>query len=102
MIFEICIQENEEIKINPEEVGPLSDIAGYVLQSLYKKSKNSPHWNSPCSLELQALLKSVKLEDVEQDEYIHSLSRGGLWAPTENIKGIADKCRDFLSQAPLK
>ena len=26
------------IKINPEELGPLSYIAGYVLQSLYKKS----------------------------------------------------------------
>ena len=87
---EIYFQQNEEIKINPEEVGPLSYIAGYVLQSLYKKSKNSPHWNSPRSLELQGLLKSVKLEDTEQDEYIHSLSRGGLWAPNENVKGIAE------------
>ena len=77
---EIYFQQNEEIKINPEEVGPLSCIAGYILQSLYKKSKNS-HWNSPRSLKLQGLLKSVKLEDTEQDEYIHSLSRGGLWAP---------------------
>ena len=50
---EIYFQQNEEIKINPEEVGPLSYIAGYVLQSLYKKSKNSPHWNSPRSLEWQ-------------------------------------------------
>ena len=71
-------------------MGPLSYIAGYVLQSLYKKSKNSPHWNSPRSLELQGLLKSVKLEDAEQDEYVHSLSRGGLWAPNENVKGIAE------------
>ena len=55
-----------------------------------KKSKNSPHWNSPRSLELQGLLKSVKLEDAEQDEYVHSLSRGGLWAPNENVKGIAE------------
>ena len=53
------------------------NVAGYVLQSLCKKGKNSPHWNSPRSLELQGLLKSVKLEDAEQDEYIHSLSRGG-------------------------
>ena len=48
-----------------------------MLQSLYKKSRNSPHWNSPRSLELQGLLKSVKLEDAEQDKYIQSLSRGG-------------------------
>ena len=60
-----------------------------MLQSMFKKSKNSPHWNSPRSLELQALLKSVKLEDAEQDEYVQSLSRGGLWSPNENIKGIA-------------
>ena len=86
----LFIQESNEIKINPEELGPLSYIAGYVLQSLYKKSKNSPRWNSPRSLELQGLLKSVKLEDAEQDEYVHSLSRGGLWAPNENVKGIAE------------
>lgn len=79
------------MKINPEELGPLSYVAGYVLQSLYKKSKNSPHWNSPRSIELQSLLQSVKLEDVSQDVYIESLSRGGLWAPNENIKGIAEK-----------
>ena len=59
-----------------------------MLQSMFKKSKNSPHWNSPRSLELQALLKSVKLEDAEQDEYVQSLSRGGLWSPNENIKGL--------------
>ena len=53
-----------------------------MLQSLYKKSRNSPNWNSPRSLELQGLLKSVKLEDAEQD--------GGLWSPNENIKGIAE------------
>ena len=80
------MQFNCIIKINPEELGPLSYIAGYVLQSLYEKSKNSPHWNSPRSLELQGLLKSVKLEDA----YVHSLSRGGLWAPNENVKGIAE------------
>ena len=57
---------------------------------MFKKSKNSPHWNSPRSLELQALLKSVKLEDAEQDEYVQSLSQGGLWSPSENIKGIAE------------
>ena len=35
---EVYFQQNEEVKINPEELGPLSYIAGYVLQSLYKKS----------------------------------------------------------------
>ena len=54
-----------------------------MLQSMFKKSKNSPHWNSPRSLELQPL------EDAEQDEYVQSLLWGGLWSPNENIKGIA-------------
>ena len=50
---------------------------------------------------MQGLLKSVKLQDTEQDEYIHSLSRGGLWASNENVKGIAE-CKDFLLQTPFK
>ena len=44
----------------------------------------------------------MKLEDAEQDEYIQSLSRGGLWAATENVKGIAESaeicfCRHLLN-----
>lgn len=64
-------------------------MTGYVLQSLYRKSKNSPHWNSTRGQELQCLLQSMKLADSKDDEYIHSLSRGGLWAPNEPIKHIA-------------
>lgn len=75
--------------LNPEELGPLSYVAGYVLHSMHNKSKNSPHRNSPRSIELQSLLKTVKSDDVKKDEYINSISRGGLWAPNESIKGIA-------------
>ena len=67
-------------------MGPLSYIGGYVLQSLYKKGSNSPHWNSPRNLELQGLLKSVKLEDAEQAITF----MGDLWSSNENIKGIAE------------
>ena len=67
----------------------MSYVCGYVLQSLYKKSKNSPHWNTERSQELQHLLLSLKLVDPKDDEYISSLSRGGLWAPNEAIKSIA-------------
>ena len=67
----------------------MSYLAGYVLQSLYRKSKNSPHWNSLQSQQLQALLQCLKLIDSQDDEYINSLSRGGLWAPIEPIKAIA-------------
>ena len=75
--------------INPEELGPLSYVAVYVLRALYMKSKNSSHWNSARSVELQTLLKSAKA-DVKEDEYIESLSRGGLWSPSEHIKSIAE------------
>ncbi len=53
------------------------------------KSKNSSHWNSPSSVELQTFLKSVK-KDAKEDEYIESLSRGGFWSPNEHIKCIAE------------
>ena len=75
--------------INPEELGPLYYLAGYVLRALYMKSKNSPHWNSARSVELQILLKSAKA-DIKEDEYIESLSRGGLRSPSEHIKRIAE------------
>ncbi len=71
------------------EIGPLSYVTGFVLQSLFRKSKNSIHCNSPRSKELQFLLQSLKLAETEDDDHIDSLSRGGLWAPNETIKNIA-------------
>ena len=68
----------------------MSYVTGFVLQSLFRKSKNSPHCNSPRSQELQFLLLSLKLAETEEDDYIDSLSRGGLWAPNETIKTIAE------------
>ena len=85
--YVIVLQEDDALSLAPEEFGPLSYIAGYVLQSLYRKSKNSPHWNSPRSQELQSLLQSMKTDDSD-DAYIQSLSRGGLWTPNETIRAI--------------
>ncbi len=84
--------------MKPEEIGPLSYVTGYVLQSLYRKSKNSKHWNSPRSQELQSLLRSLKLEELKEDQYIQSLSRGGLWAPNETIKNIAKRTEIIFRQ----
>ena len=83
----ILSQECGDIVINLEELGLLYYVAGYVLQALYMKSKNS-HWNSARSVELRTLLKSAKA-DIKEDEYIESLSTGGLWSPSEHIKCIA-------------
>jgi hypothetical protein len=79
----------------------LSYVTGYVLQSLYRKSKNSKHWNSPRSQELQFLLQSLKLEETKEDQYIQSLSRGGLWTPNETIKNIA-KTTELMFRQHLK
>ncbi|CAB4024403.1 hypothetical protein AWC38_SpisGene12476, partial [Paramuricea clavata] len=94
-------QGEDEIGLKPEEIGPLSYVTGYVLQSLYRKSKNSKHWNSPRSQELQFLLQSLKLEETKEDQYIQSLSRGGRWTPNETIKNIA-KTTELMFRQHLK
>ena len=68
-------------KINADEVGPLSYVTGFVLQALFRKSKNLPRCNSPRSQELQFLLLSLKLAETE--DYIDSLSRGGSMISSE-------------------
>ena len=93
----LCFRIVERLKFNPEELGPLSYIAGYVLQALYKRSKNSVHWNSTHSIELQTLLKSMK-EDAKDDKYIESLSRGALWTPNEYVKCIAENAEYLFCQ----
>ena len=55
-------------------------LAGYVIRSLYQKSKNSPKFESQRNKEIQALMYSMRTE-VDENEYIASLSRGGLWSP---------------------
>ena len=94
-------QELDKIELSQEEIGPLAYVCGYVLQSLYRKSKNSKHWNSVRSRELQFLLQSLKLAETKDDEYIHSLSRGGLWAQNEAIKSIA-KMTEIMFRQYLK
>ena len=89
------------IELQPEEIGPLSYVTGYVLQSLYRKSKNSLHWDSTRSQELQFLLQSMRLPSNQEDNYVHSMSRGGLWAPTEPIREIA-KAAELMFRKYLK
>ena len=55
------------MELIPGEIGPLSYVTGYVLQTLYRKSKNS---TSIPSQELQFLLQSLKLADTKEDEYV--------------------------------
>ncbi|CAB4030331.1 Hypothetical predicted protein [Paramuricea clavata] len=70
----------EELSLSPQEFGPLSYLTGYVIRSLYQKSKNCSRCDSPRNKEMQALMSSMR-EETEANEYIASLSRGGLWSP---------------------
>ncbi len=71
-----------------EELGPLAYVAGYVIQALYRKSKNSKDPDSKSHQEIQALLLSMKVP-TEENQYIFSLSRGALWAPNSWLIDIA-------------
>ena len=66
--------------MSPQEFGPLSYLTGYVIRSLYQKSKNCSRCDSPRNKEMQALMSSMR-EETEANEYIASLSRGWLWSP---------------------
>lgn len=79
--------ENESL--SPEELGPLAYVAGYVIQSLYQKSKKSKDADSPRNHEIQVLLLSIKVP-TEENQYISSLSRGGLWAPNSWLVQIVE------------
>ena len=68
------------MSLSPEEQGPLTYLAGYVIRSLYQKSKNCSRWNSQRNKEIQSLMSSMRTA-TEDNEYISSLSRGGLWSP---------------------
>ena len=81
-------------------MGPLAYIAGYCLQKLYRKSKNSPHWNSQRRQEFQALLLSLK-DDSSSDEFVSSLSRGGLWKPCSSVIEICKVAEQLFNRKIL-
>ena len=71
-----------------EELGPLAYVAGYVIQALYRKSKNSKDSDSKRHQEIQALLLSMKVP-TEENQYMFSSSIGALWAPNSWLLEIA-------------
>ena len=75
--------------MSPQEYGPLSYLAGYVVRSLYQKSKNSSRCNTPRNKEIQGLMSSMR-EETEANPYIASLSRGGLWTPNSWVISITE------------
>ena len=65
---------------------------GYIVHSLYQKSKNCRQCDSARNKEIQALMLSMRVDD-DLNPYIASLSRGGLWSsPHPWIVSIAEAC----------
>ena len=85
-------QTSEQTKDVPEvderEYGPLSYLMGSIISKMFRTSKfrkTKSILESTNREELQDLLQSRKRPD---NEYILSLSRGGLWTPCEDLIGI--------------
>ena len=57
--------------------GPLAYVAGYVNQTLYRKSKNSKEADS------------LRNQEIQMFYYFH-VPRGGLWAPNSWLLKIAE------------
>ena len=79
------------MSLSAEELGPLSYLSGYIVRSLYQKSKNCQRCDSARNKEIQALMLSMRV-DTELNPYIASISRGGLWSPHPWIVSIAEAC----------
>ena len=67
----------------------MSYLAGYVVRSIYQKRRDSKQWNTPRHKEIQSLMASMRVP-TEANQYIASLSRGGLWAPHQWLVSIIE------------
>lgn len=82
-----------EKSLEESEYGPLSYVAGYIIGKLYRMSKFHRS-QTDTQIQIQCLLLSLKSAD--ENEYINSLSRGGLWVPCGNLVIIAVECEKFF------
>ena len=84
------IEQTKDVpEVNEREHGPLSYLMGSVISKMFRTSKfrkrSMLESTSTNKEELQDLLQSMKQPD---NEYILSLSRGGLWTPCEDLIAI--------------
>ena len=86
-----------EAEITEKEYGPLSYLMGSVISKMFRTSKYKTNSRSGGENEgLQILLQSLKRPD---NEYIKSLSRGGLWTPCEDLIAIGFEAeKEFRSK----
>ena len=81
--------------IEKSEFGPLY-VAGYVISKMYRKCKVSAKKDTPEQLELQSLL--LRINSLQDNEYIDSVSRGKLWSPCKNLLAITAECEKVFRQ----
>lgn len=82
-----------EKPLEQSEYGPLSYVAGYIIGKLYRKSK---FHRSQTDIQVQIQYLLLSLKSAGENEYINSLSRGGLWVPCGNLLIIAVECEKIF------
>lgn len=82
-------QTKDFLEVNEIEHGPLSYLMGSVICKMFRTSKFKKRSTLESTItnkeQLQDFLQSIKRPD---NEYILSLSRGGLWTPCEDLIAI--------------
>ncbi len=73
-------------KLDPDEYGPLSYIAGYIVSKLHQKNRAKKDKSNE---EIQILLHAMQSTETAQ-EFILARSRGGLVSPTADLVGILE------------
>ena len=66
-----------------------------MIRSLYQKSKNCSRWNSERNKEIQALMYLMRTA-TEDNDYISSLSSGGLWSPHSWLVSVIEASHEIV------
>ena len=83
----ISTTTSSEKRINPEERGPLSYLAGYVVSKLHKTCARSKDKNNG---ELLSLLQNMKSAEGLTNSFISARTRGGLVTLCDDLVGILE------------
>ena len=83
----ISTTTSSEKRINPEERGPLSYLAGYIVSKLHKTCARTKDKNNG---ELLSLLQNMKSAEGLTNSFISARTRGGLVTPCDDLVGILE------------
>ena len=83
----ISTTTSSEKRINPEERGPLSYLAGYIVSKLHKTCARTKDKNNG---KLLSLLQNMKSAEELTNSFISARTRGGLVTPCDDLVGILE------------